>query len=239
MDADPNKGVVIENKTKTQYQGNYWNFKGDEELIALLKKIKVQVKKDRIRVGEFFLDHDSLRKGSVPIQKFRSVLDGCKIQLTEHEYGVLEKSYQLPGDATKVNYVDFNEELEKIFTEKDLEKNPTKKLTEFKAPSILDPKDVLNDEEEMILHDLLIRIGIQIAHRRLLIKPFFQDKDKSNSGFVASTRFRSIFDVLKLPLSELQFGLISLRFQARAPNEINYVEFDHVLKFYSGDHENA
>lgn len=39
----------------------------------------------------------------------------------------------------------FNEDIEKIFTEKDLEKDPTKKLTEFKAPSILDPKDVLNE----------------------------------------------------------------------------------------------
>jgi len=44
--------------------------------------------------------------------------------------------------------VTFNEELDKIFTEKDLEKDPTKKLEEFKAPSILDPKNVLNNDEE-------------------------------------------------------------------------------------------
>jgi hypothetical protein len=112
----------------------------------------------------------------------------------------------------KVNYSDFNEELEKIFTEKDLEKFPTKTLSEFKAPSILDPKDVLNEQEERILHDLLIRIGTQVNHRRLLIKPFFQDKDKSHSGFVAVTRFRSIFDVLKLPLNDLQYELICRRF---------------------------
>ena len=45
----------------------------------------------------------------------------------------------------------FNEEIERIFTEKDLEKDPIKKLTEFKAPSILDPKDVLNEAEEKVL----------------------------------------------------------------------------------------
>lgn len=57
---------------------------------------------------------------------------------------MLESYFQLPSDSTKVSYVQFNEDVEKIFTEKDLEKDPTKKLTEFKAPSILDPKDVLN-----------------------------------------------------------------------------------------------
>ena len=54
----------------------------------------------------------------------------------------------MPSDPTKVDYVQFNEDIEKIFTEKDLEKDPLKKVTGFKAPSILDPKDVLTDEEE-------------------------------------------------------------------------------------------
>ena len=70
-----------------------------------------------------------------------------------------------------------------------------------------------------------------------MIKPFFQDKDKSKSGFVANTRFRSIFDTMKLQISDEEYNLICKRFQAKANNEINYVEFDHVMRFYSGDHE--
>ena len=80
-----------------------------------------------------------------------------------------------------------------------------KKLNAFNAPSILDPKDVLNDYEEKQLHDTLIRLGTEVRHKRLLIKPFFQDKDKSNSGFIANTRFRSIFDTMKLYLSDQEF----------------------------------
>jgi hypothetical protein len=76
------------------------------------------------------------------------VLYAQKIQLTNQEYELLESYFALPSDTTKVDYVRFNEDVEKIFTEKDLEKDPVKKLTEFKAPSILDPKDVLNNEEE-------------------------------------------------------------------------------------------
>jgi len=51
-----------------------------------------------------------------------------------------------------VRYFDFNEDIERIFTEKDIEKDPTRSLATFKAPSILDPKDVLTEAEEKELH---------------------------------------------------------------------------------------
>ncbi len=107
----------------------------------------------------------------------------------------------------------------------------------FKAPSILDPKALLSDAEEEELHETLVKLATQVRHRRLLIKPFFQDKDKSNSGFVTSTRFRSIFDSQKLWLTDRQFHLMNKRFMGKAANEINYVEFDYVLRLYSGDRE--
>ena len=43
----------------------------------------------------------------------------------------------------------------------------------FNAPSILDPKDVLNADEENILMACLERLGTDVKHRRLLIKPYF------------------------------------------------------------------
>jgi len=56
------------------------------------------------------------------------------------------------------------------------------------------------------------------------------------AGFIAFTRFRSIFDTFKMRVSEQEMSLIQKRFAAQAANEINYVEFDHVLRHYSGDH---
>jgi len=138
--------------TKSTYQPVDIKHSGQDNIDDLLFKIKSIVKKERIRLGEFFLDHDLLRKGSVPISKFRTVLNAQKIYLTNEEYTLLEEHYKVSTDATKVNYVLFNEEMEKIFTEKDLEKDPLKKPAEFKAPSILDPKDVLNEQEEKELH---------------------------------------------------------------------------------------
>ena len=95
----------------------------------------------------------------------------------------------------------------------------------------------MTDSEENELQAALERIGTDVRHRRLLIKPFFQDKDKSNSGFVKNTRFRSIFDNQKLWITDREFYLINRRFQAGAANEINYVEFDFVLRKFSGDRE--
>ena len=103
--------------------------------------------------------------------------------------------------------------------------------------SILDPKNVLSEAEEQELMGLMQRIGTDVKHRRLLIKPFFQDKDKSKSGFVTNTRFRSIFDNQKLWITDREYYIINKRFQAGAANEINYVEFDYVMRHFSGDRE--
>ena len=81
------------------------------------------------------------------------------------------------------------------------------------------------------------RIGTDVRNRRLLLKPFFQDVDKSHSGFVSNTRFRSIFDTQKLWVTDREYYLLNKRFQAKAANEINYVEFDYVMRGYSGDRE--
>ena len=156
------------------------------------------MKKDRIRLLEFFQDHDTLRKGYLYRQKFRGVLHSQRINLTPVEYEKLEKHFAMPNDAGLINYVDMNEELDAIFTNKALEKNPTNKPDTVNAPSILDPKDVLNDFEEQVLIACLQRLGTDVKNRRLLIKPYFQDKDRNRSGFIAFTRFKSIFDNFRM-----------------------------------------
>lgn len=85
-------------------------------------------------------------------------------------------------------------------------------MSGYKAPSILDPKNILSDAEEEELMGLMQRIGTDVRHRRLLIKPFFQDKDKSKSGFVTNTRFRSIFDNQKLWITDREYYIINKRF---------------------------
>ena len=93
--------------------------------------------------------------------------------MTPVEYERLEKHFAMPNDPGCVNYAAFTEELDAIFTNKALEKNPTQRPNNFNAPSILDPKDVLNTEEEQVLIGTLQRLGTDVKNRRLLIKPYF------------------------------------------------------------------
>ena len=157
---------------KSTYVERHTDFNGERENAALIRKIQNIVKKDRVRLLDFFQDHDTLRKGYVPQQKFRGVLHAQHINLTNAEYSALEKAFAMP-DPKLVNYVEFCKLNEAIFTDVNLEKDPTKRLDTFKAPSILDPKDVLNDAEEQVLIACLRRLGEDVKHRRLLMKPHF------------------------------------------------------------------
>jgi hypothetical protein len=75
---------------KSTYTKNFIDFTGDKSHEGIMRKIKNQCKKDRVRLLEFFQDHDILRKGYVPRQKFRNVLHIQKIMLTTEEYEALE-----------------------------------------------------------------------------------------------------------------------------------------------------
>lgn len=50
---------------KSTYRARFTDFDGDKAMEALMIKIKQIIKKDRIRLLEFFQDHDLLRKGVV------------------------------------------------------------------------------------------------------------------------------------------------------------------------------
>jgi hypothetical protein len=59
---------------KSTYVKTWTDFDGSKTHQDLMQKIKNQVKKDSIRLREFFQDHDILRKGYLPKMKFRNVL---------------------------------------------------------------------------------------------------------------------------------------------------------------------
>ena len=43
---------------KSTYVKTHLDFSGHKEADALMEKVKQLVKKDRLRLGEFFIDHD-------------------------------------------------------------------------------------------------------------------------------------------------------------------------------------
>lgn len=64
---------------KSTYQPFDIDFTGAHGIADLIKKIKDQVMRNRIRLGEFLQDHDPLRKGRIEATKFRTTLYAQKI----------------------------------------------------------------------------------------------------------------------------------------------------------------
>jgi Ca2+-binding EF-hand superfamily protein len=67
---------------KSTYVARDVDHTGYKEVAALMDKIKEHVKRHRIRLGEFFQDHDNLRKGTLEATKFRTTLYAQNLQLT-------------------------------------------------------------------------------------------------------------------------------------------------------------
>lgn len=88
-------------------------------------------------------------------------------------------------------------------------------------------------KDEESIDSLMKRLGEVTRKHRILLKPFFQDKDIAKIGRVSFTRMRSILDNNKIPLTDYQFTLLCKNF-AYDGIEFNYLDFIESLKQYEG-----
>jgi len=98
------------------------------------------------------------------------------MDLKAEDFVVLKEGFKSERDPNRVDYVKFAYEVNKIFTVKELEKDPTAKVENFAVTSVLDPDDVLNPEEEKKVDSCLKRLGEIVKKRKLHVKPMFQAK---------------------------------------------------------------
>lgn len=80
----------------------------------------------RVRVEEFFIDFDKLRKGHVTKTQFESIMSMLNFNLTAEEYLSLYEKYKTPEG--KFNYVAFCASINKAFTTYHIQKDPTAKV---------------------------------------------------------------------------------------------------------------
>lgn len=95
--------------------------------------------------------------------------------MRKEEYEILEKYYGVPGDDLRVNYRALVEEVDTVFTFKGLEKDPLLRPDDFKMPEFLDPRKRLTDEENEILHNIMIKLATKANKYRVLPKAYFRD----------------------------------------------------------------
>jgi len=86
------------------------------------------VAKDRIRIREFFIDFDKLRKGRVTRAQFKSILSTLNFTLTNDEFKAIAKKYETSDPERFFSYKDFVANINSAFTIQGIEKAPTTRV---------------------------------------------------------------------------------------------------------------
>ena len=128
----------------------------------------------RVRVEEFFLDFDKLRKGHVTKTQFESVLSMLSFNLTAGEYDSLYDRYKTPDG--KFNYVAFCASINSAFTAYGIQKDPTKKVAAVTVDNTVNARRKYLDmtpEEIATIENILKEYKKCVEIKRIHLAPMF------------------------------------------------------------------
>ncbi|XP_070544504.1 uncharacterized protein [Ptychodera flava] len=198
------------------------------DLEGVLTKIKSKVMKERIRILEFLRDYDKLRTGRMKIETFCRALDPANLGLKASEVAILVQAYQSPTDPAYVEYLQFNDEIESIFTVKNLEKAPLLTPQQYRVPVEVE-QNGLTDGDRMIYNSTMDRLADKVRMRRMQLFPLFEDYDRVHNGTVSRSQFRRVLSELELGslVNEREFQILYERFEVKIgdKNDVNYIAF--------------
>ncbi|XP_002741846.1 uncharacterized protein LOC100373451 [Saccoglossus kowalevskii] len=198
------------------------------DLDAVLTKIKSQVMKKRIRILEFLRDYDKLRTGRMKKETFRRALDPANLGLKGSEVSILENAFESQRDPGYVEYLLFNDEIESIFTIKNLEKDPLVTPKQFSVPIEID-QNVLTDVEEPVYNKTMEKLSEKVRMRRMQLFPLFEDYDRVHNGTVSRSQFRRVLTELELSsmVNEREFQILYKKYDVKIgdKDDVNYIAF--------------
>lgn len=191
----------------------------------LIRYIKQTIKRDRIRLEEYYRDFDKLRHGKITAAQFCAGLNAAGFLLSREEMALLGDEYACTEvDSMGKHWVawkTFVDDVESVFTVKGLERTPhqdlkTLETREGQFGGVVIDKELTADEEEHVKR-ILMTMKRSIDRQRLEIKPAFEDFDRSKQGFISATKFErvlSMFALLPAQATESRLVLIKFREQA-------------------------
>lgn len=217
-------------------------------LEKLLHKIKLQARKNQVRIHEFMCDFDKLRTGRISRAQFAIGLNNSNIRVMSHEVEALTDVY---ADVTArdaegkpmVAWRQFTDDVESVFTPHGLESRPgadAGKETEdaLYATSTLRALSVgpaplagpagaagrLSGVEEDEVRAILTSLDHEVKTRRLELPPHFREFDRHNRGVLTDDNFNRALDRVGLALEPPQLALVAKAFQVPATDrtDINY-----------------
>lgn len=100
--------------SRPEFGGSYLNTIHNVD--DLERKLKAEIVMRKIRIQEFFIDFDKLRKGYITPDQFRRVLELTGLQITNDQFQMLLDKYTLPNKM--FDYASFSRNIKSILTTK-------------------------------------------------------------------------------------------------------------------------
>ncbi|KAL9647370.1 hypothetical protein ABK040_011734 [Willaertia magna] len=198
----------------------------DRSVDEILQDITLQSLVDRIRLQEFMVDYDPLRSNEITDTQFRSALSMASINLTNNEFNGIKEQFKSSRRLGFIKYRDFCDTIDKVFTEKQMEKTPSKELISKHdflqtTKTIKGPKVKYEKEE---VDKLLQRMQSQVLTHRIILKNNFQDFDYYNRGKINKTHFIQCLDKLFSFLTHKDYELLIDSYYEESSGYVNYLQ---------------
>ncbi|XP_020810227.1 uncharacterized protein LOC110185617 [Drosophila serrata] len=182
--------------------------------------IQNYVYKNQVRTCEFLASFDTLNLGSITKNQFERGLSNMGVgkYLSQRELGILLDRYIDPVDINRVRWRNFVDEIDTVFTIKNLDKmpqcvveSPLRHIQELPRPGAVDWQTVPTNIRDLC-EDAMAKIRIRIRNRRLYLHPFFRSYDKLNSGHVRCNIANQIFRTNGILLTDPELNAVLSRY---------------------------
>ena len=171
-----------------------------EDVDDVLARIRKECSEKRIRLQEFFRDFDRLRSGSITVPQLRIGMSMAKMHLSRAEFDLLCDRYA-SDKAGMVRWRDFCDDVDEIFTKKNLEKDAT---VEVARPALITKygQTAAAASDKALAHKLVAKFKSKLLRERLDAKSFFQSWDKHNRFKVSHKQFRQVLATFGFELTD-------------------------------------
>ncbi|KAI8475036.1 MAG: flagellar associated protein [Monoraphidium minutum] len=214
-------------------------------LESAMTRLKKLVYKNRIRLRDFLVDFDKLRKGEAHPDNFLRGMSMAGVDkfLSAAELRLICGHYTVPRTASSevTEYSRFLDDVDAVFTKKHLERTPLEHVP-AEPSELLDrnryqrsSRDI-GPEKEAALAAVMARIGEACHKRGILLKPFFDDAAQDDHsaklyGHVTAPQFKQVLNVkVGIRVSDVEAVLLAEKFHHEDLTElVNYVAFSQTV----------
>ncbi|CRL05796.1 CLUMA_CG018824, isoform A [Clunio marinus] len=236
--------------TKSCHPFNDQNKRKQEmDMSELLLRIKKHIYDNKIRSREFFEKFDKLRRGFVTKFQFHRGLEAIgisglhRLYIAKHDLEKIFDAYKYQRDPDRISWKDFCDDIDEVFTVKNLDKlpyvvvkSPPDEIKDLPCKGSIDWNSASKSMHETA-QEAIFRIRDIVKSRRIFIEVFFNGFDKLNHFHVSSDQMRRVFSSNSILLSEKEIQALILCYGddmgfnywkfMRDVNEVQFCEAKH------------